>query len=88
MVRIKIYDLHPSTNKQFLNEITVGEMKKVEGGVGYTGFDREFPNTFDTNNSSSPANPEISSPGNSLQQVNSLLDSFRLGLDKVFQRLV
>ncbi|MDZ8236261.1 MAG: hypothetical protein RMY36_028625 [Nostoc sp. SerVER01] len=90
MVRIKISDLHPSTDKQLLNEITPGEMKTVEGGVASNSMGtmgRQFSNTLDANNSSSTTDPD-SSRINSLQEVNSLLDNFRLELDKIFQRLV
>ncbi|MBW4678011.1 MAG: hypothetical protein RMY29_008980 [Nostoc sp. CreGUA01] len=87
MVRIKIYDLHPTTDKQQIDEISVREMKTVEGGVGFNTTGRQFANTLNTNNPSSTTEPEAS-PINSLQEVNSLLDNFRLELDKIFRRLI
>lgn len=89
MVRIKIYDLHPSTEKQLLNEITAGEMKIVEGGVSNSNG-RQFSNRFGGNNpstTSTTTEPETSQI-NSLEEVNLLLDNFRLELDKIFRRLV
>ncbi|MBL1202514.1 MAG: hypothetical protein FWK04_26465 [Nostoc sp. GBBB01] len=87
MVTIKVYDLHPSADKELINEITAGEMKTVEGGVGSNPTNRQFSNTLDPINQSTTAEPQ-SSRINSLQEVNSLLDNFRLELDKVFRRLV
>ncbi|MFN6562475.1 MAG: hypothetical protein RMY28_022155 [Nostoc sp. ChiSLP01] len=86
MVRIQIYDLHPSADKELIDEISAGEMKRVEGGVSNS-MGREFSNSFEGNNPSSTTEPE-SSRVNSLQEVNSLLDNFRLELDKIFRRLV
>jgi len=86
MVRIKIYDLHTSTEKQLLNQITAGEMKIVEGGFSNSNG-RQFSNTFNGNNPSTTTEPETSQI-NSLEEVNLLLDNFRLELDKIFRRLV
>lgn len=86
MVRIQIYDLHPSTEKELLNEITAGEMKIVEGGVSNSDG-RQFSNRFGGNNPSTTTEPETSQI-NSLEEVNLLLDNFRLELDKIFRRLV
>ncbi|RCJ14922.1 hypothetical protein A6S26_09710 [Nostoc sp. ATCC 43529] len=87
MVRIQIYDLHPSSDKELINEVNAGELKTVQGGVQSNATGRQFSNTFGENNPSTTTEPEPSRI-NSLQEVNSLLDNFRLELDKIFRRLV
>ncbi|BAY76291.1 hypothetical protein NIES25_27400 [Nostoc linckia NIES-25] len=87
MVRIQIYDLHPSADKEPIDEISAGEMKRVQGGVLSNSMGREFSNSLEGNNPSTTTEPQ-SSRVNSLQEVNALLDNFRIELDKVFRRLV
>ncbi|MBD2678851.1 MULTISPECIES: hypothetical protein [Nostoc] len=87
MVRIQIYDLHPSPDKELINEVNAGEMKTVQGGVLSNATGRQFSNSLDANNSPTTTEPETSRV-NSLQEVNSLLDNFRLELDKIFRKLV
>ncbi|WP_445635615.1 hypothetical protein NSTC745_00354 [Nostoc sp. DSM 114161] len=87
MVRIQIYDLYPSTDKEAIDEISAGEMKRVEGGVVSNSMGRQFSNSLEGNNPSTTTESE-SSRANSLQEVNALLDNFRLELDKVFRKLV